>query len=222
MIPVERIEGAIFEVRGQKVMLDVDLADLYGVGTGALVRAVMRNLDRFPADFQFRLTPGEFDSLRCQIGISKGRGGRRYLPYVFTEHGAVMLAAVLKSKRAVEVSVFVVKPSCACAGCWPDSESLRSNWQNSKASSRSTTRTSKSSSTPSAGSWRSPSSTRSRRAKSVSMSATTRRSTLPVRGQRRPDPAVLTRRLHQFRRLRRFPSCRAKRYCKRLCSAPYG
>ena len=73
MIPVERIEGAIFEVRGQKVMLDVDLADLRVV-TGALVRAVMRNLDRFPADFQFRLTPGEFDSLRCQIGISKGAG----------------------------------------------------------------------------------------------------------------------------------------------------
>jgi hypothetical protein len=108
-IRVERVEGAIFEIRGQKVMLDADLASLYGVETGALVRAVKRNLDRFPADFQFQLSREEVESLRCQIGISKGRGGRRYLPYVFTEHGAVMLASILKTKRAAEVSVFVVR-----------------------------------------------------------------------------------------------------------------
>jgi hypothetical protein len=89
MVPIERIEGAILEIRGKKVMLDADLASLYGVETGALVRAVKRNLDRFPSDFQFQLTSDEFGGLRCQIGISKGRGGRRYLPYVFTEHGAV-------------------------------------------------------------------------------------------------------------------------------------
>jgi len=109
MIPVERIEGAILELRGERVMLDADLAAVYGVETKALVRAVKRNAGRFPAGFVFHLTKEESARLRCQIGTSKGRGGRRYPPYAFTEHGAVMLAAVLKSERAVEVSVFVVK-----------------------------------------------------------------------------------------------------------------
>jgi phage regulator Rha-like protein len=109
MIPVERIESAILELRGERVMLDADLAAIYGVETKALVRAVKRNTGRFPAGFVFQLTKEESARLRCQIGTSKGRGGRRYPPYAFTEHGAVMLAAVLKSKRAVEVSVFVVK-----------------------------------------------------------------------------------------------------------------
>jgi hypothetical protein len=109
LIPVERIDSAILEIRGQKVMLDADLAAIYGVETKALVRAVKRNAERFPTGFMLQLTRDEFDRLRCQFGTSKGRGGRRHLPYAFTEHGAVMLAAVLKSRRAVEVSVFVVQ-----------------------------------------------------------------------------------------------------------------
>jgi hypothetical protein len=104
------IEQQIHIVRGQKIMLDSDLADLYEVPTKQFNRAVKRNLDRFPEDFAFILTDQEFDALRCQIGTSnKGRGGRRYLPYAFTEHGIAMLSAVLHSERAVQVSVFIVR-----------------------------------------------------------------------------------------------------------------
>jgi phage regulator Rha-like protein len=110
LIPVERIERLIYLIRGQKVMLDSDLAELYGVETGALNRSVGRNADRFPSDFAFQLTGQEVANLRCQIGISKkGRGGRRYHPYAFTEHGAIMAAMVLNSPRAVEMSVQVVR-----------------------------------------------------------------------------------------------------------------
>ena len=88
------IERRIYLIRGTKVMLDSDLADLYQVETKALNRAVRRNLDRFPEDFMFQLARVEADSLRCQTGTSNdGRGGRRYLPYVFTEHGVVMLSS---------------------------------------------------------------------------------------------------------------------------------
>jgi hypothetical protein len=93
-------------------MLDADLAVLYGVETGALVRAVKRNIDRFPEDFIFQLTSEEWDILRCQIGISNdkgGRGGRRYAPYVFTEHGSLMLSSVLNSTRATEISILVIR-----------------------------------------------------------------------------------------------------------------
>ena len=90
-------------------MLDSDLATLYRVATKDLNRAVRRNADRFPKDFMFQLTQKEANSLRCQIGTSKGSGGRRYRPYAFTEHGAVMLANALRSRRAVEASVIVVR-----------------------------------------------------------------------------------------------------------------
>ena len=91
-------------------MLDSDLAEVYGVGTKALNQAVGRNRERFPSDFLLRLTSEEADSLRSQIVTSKvGRGGRRYLPYVFTEHGAVMLASVLNSAAAVAASIQVVR-----------------------------------------------------------------------------------------------------------------
>jgi hypothetical protein len=103
------IHHRIFTIRDQKVILDRDLAAVYSVDTGALNRAVKRNAQRFPADFIFRLTKEEYESLRCQSGISKGKGGRRYLPYAFTEHGAIMAATVLNSPRAVEMSVFVVR-----------------------------------------------------------------------------------------------------------------
>lgn len=104
----ENIETKILTMRGLKVMLDADLAELYGVETGALNRAIKRNIERFPEDFMFQLTSEEFANLKCQIGISSW-GGRRKLPYVFTEHGAIMAASVLNSSRAVEVSVHVVR-----------------------------------------------------------------------------------------------------------------
>ncbi|HSR07966.1 MAG TPA: ORF6N domain-containing protein [Bryobacteraceae bacterium] len=109
-VAVEVIQRRIYLVRGQKVMTDADLAKLYQVETKVLNRAVQRNLSRFPDDFMFRLTPGEAESLRCQIGTSKvGRGGRRYLPLVFTEHGVVMLSSVLKSERSVQMNILVVR-----------------------------------------------------------------------------------------------------------------
>jgi hypothetical protein len=108
---VPELEMLIYEIRGQRVMLDSDLARIYGTPTGALNRAVKRNRERFPADFVFRLTGRESEVLRCQIGTLKtGRGHhRKYLPYAFTEHGAIMAANVLNSLRAVQMSVFVVR-----------------------------------------------------------------------------------------------------------------
>jgi hypothetical protein len=104
LVPVASIERRIYLVRGEKVMLDADLAELYEVETKMLNRAVRRNIDRFPEDFMFRLTDEEAEALRCQIGTSKmrsqtvtpkiGRGGRRTLPYVFTEQGVSMLSSV--------------------------------------------------------------------------------------------------------------------------------
>jgi phage regulator Rha-like protein len=122
MVPIERIEGAILEIRGRKVMLDADLAALYGVTTKRLKEQVRRNAARFPDDFMFQLTWDEAASLRSQIVTSSSAGSLRsqnatlkrgqhikYLPYAFTEHGAVMAAVVLNSQRAVEISVFVVR-----------------------------------------------------------------------------------------------------------------
>jgi len=109
-IPVERIERAIYLIRGEKVMLDRDLGALYGVETKMLNRAVKRNFKRFPSDFMFQLTEDEADALRYQIGTSKkGRGGRRYLPYVFTEQGVAMLSSVLNSERAVLVNIEIMR-----------------------------------------------------------------------------------------------------------------
>ena len=103
------VENMIRTIRGQKVILDHDLAALYGVETKMLNRAVKRNKHRFPLDFAFQLTAGEDSALRCQFGTSKSRGGRRYPPHVFTEHGAIMAASVLQSKQAIEMSIFVVR-----------------------------------------------------------------------------------------------------------------
>jgi hypothetical protein len=91
-IQVGRLDHLIYEIRGQKVMLDADLAGVYRVETRVLVQAVKRNCRRFPADFIFQLSEQEWDFLRSQIVISKGKGGRRYRPYVFIEHGAIMAA----------------------------------------------------------------------------------------------------------------------------------
>ncbi|MFZ3090910.1 MAG: ORF6N domain-containing protein [Nitrospirota bacterium] len=111
IVPVEVIEGKIYLIRGQKVMLDSDLANLYGVETFNLNKAVKRNISRFPQDFMFQLTKEEADSLRFQIGMSKkeGRGGRRYLPYAFTEQGVAMLSSVLNSERAVKVNIEIMR-----------------------------------------------------------------------------------------------------------------
>jgi hypothetical protein len=109
LIPVERIEQAILLIRGQNVMLDSDLAALYGVETKMLVRAVKRNSDRFPPDFSFQLTREEFEDLRCHFGTSSFWGGRRYPPYVFTEQGVAMLSSVLRSPQAVAVNVEIMR-----------------------------------------------------------------------------------------------------------------
>jgi hypothetical protein len=111
LVAIEDIEAKILNLRGQKVMLDADLAELYGVETKVLNQAVKRNADRFPEDFMFQLTPAEHGSLRSQIVTLKiGRGQhRKFMPYAFTEHGALMLGNVLKSARAVEASLLVVR-----------------------------------------------------------------------------------------------------------------
>ncbi len=109
-IRVERLDRLIYEVRGQKVMLDADLARIYGVPTRRLNEQVKRNRDRFPVEFAFQLTSDEFANLKSQIATSSsGHGGKRKLPWVFTEHGALMVANVLNSPQAVQMSVFVVK-----------------------------------------------------------------------------------------------------------------
>jgi hypothetical protein len=108
LLPVERIETVIFFVRGERVILDADIATLYGVETKALVRAVKRNLDRFPEDFMFHLTQEEISNLRYQFGTSSW-GGRRYLPYAFTEQGVAMLSGVLRSEQAVRVNVEIMR-----------------------------------------------------------------------------------------------------------------
>jgi hypothetical protein len=112
-VPIRHIAQSIVLLRGQKVIVDADLAALYGVPTKRFNEQVRRNLERFPADFMFQLTEKEFFALRSQIATSNekpaGRGGRRYLPFVFTEHGAIMAATILNSPRAIEVSVYVVR-----------------------------------------------------------------------------------------------------------------
>jgi len=110
LVPIETIAQCIIVLRGQRVIVDSDLARLYGVDTRVLNQAVRRNPDKFPPDFMFPLTSEEFSGLISQIVTSNvGRGGRRKLPLAFTEHGALMAASVLNSPRAVEVSVYVVR-----------------------------------------------------------------------------------------------------------------
>jgi ORF6N domain len=109
-IPVERIAQKIYLIRGQKVMLDSDLAELYDVPTKRLNEQVKRNLERFPTDFMFQLTLEEAENLRSQFATSSSAyGGRRYLPYAFTEQGIAMLSSVLKSERAVEVNIAIMR-----------------------------------------------------------------------------------------------------------------
>ncbi len=108
IVSVELIATKIFEIRGKKAMLDKDLAKLYGVKTKQLLRQVKRNKERFPDDFMYELTPQEVMNLRCQFVTSRW-GGRRYLPYAFTEQGVAMLSSVLHSKRAIKVNIQIMR-----------------------------------------------------------------------------------------------------------------
>src|ERR1035437_647022 len=110
IIPLEHVQSRILVLRNLRVVLDRDLAALYGVPTFRLNEAVKRNADRFPGDFRFQLTAEELGRLTSQFAISKpGRGGRRTLPYAFTEHGALMAATILNSSRAVQMSLVIVR-----------------------------------------------------------------------------------------------------------------
>jgi len=109
LLPAERIEKSILFIRQQKVLLDTDLADLYQVETKQLVRAVKRNLGRFPNDFMFQLNNVEVANLKSQFGTSRSWGGRRYRPYAFTEQGVAMLSSVLRSQRAISVNIEIMR-----------------------------------------------------------------------------------------------------------------
>ena len=108
LVPVESITSRIFLIRGQKVMIDSDLAELYGVSTSRLNEQVRRNIDRFPNDFMFQLTDPEFSDLKSQIATSSW-GGRRKLPLVFTEQGVSMPSSVLRSEQAVQVNIAIMR-----------------------------------------------------------------------------------------------------------------
>ena len=108
LIPQEVVERRIFVIREQKVMIDRDLAELYGVTTAQLTRQVRRNIDRFPGDFMFQLMREELEALMCQIGTSSW-GGTRKLPYAFTEQGVAMLSGILRSKRAIYVNIAIMR-----------------------------------------------------------------------------------------------------------------
>src|SRR5437667_9160742 len=109
IIPIERVVQSIRWIRGQKVLLDSDLATLYGVTTGNLNKAVKRNADRFPSDFMFQLKPEELANLKFQFGISNWGGRRRSRPYAFTEQGIAMLSSVLNSERAIRVNIAIMR-----------------------------------------------------------------------------------------------------------------
>jgi ORF6N domain len=115
LMQLQVIQNLIYEIRGQNVMLDFDIAELYSVETRALNQAVKRNKDRFPKDFMFQLTQKEFENLRSQFVIASqpgdkaGWGGRRTAPFAFTEHGVTMLASILKSKKAIQMNIAIVR-----------------------------------------------------------------------------------------------------------------
>ena len=108
IVPIERVISKIFLIRASKVMLDRDLAELYEVETKSFTRTIKRNIDRFPSDFMFQLNKKEFENLRSHFGTSSW-GGRRYLPYVFTEQGVAMLSSVLNSKKAIQVNIQIIR-----------------------------------------------------------------------------------------------------------------
>jgi hypothetical protein len=106
---IEKIQTKIYEIRGQKVMLDFDLAELYDTETKYLKRAVRVNINRFPPDFMFELSKSEWETLRCNFSTSNNRGGTRYLPFAFTEQGVAMLSGVLNSEKAIDVNISIMR-----------------------------------------------------------------------------------------------------------------
>ncbi|MBI4114829.1 MAG: ORF6N domain-containing protein [Candidatus Niyogibacteria bacterium] len=126
VVPTERIAGQIFWIRGKKVMLDRDLAELYGVQTKALKQAVRRNKERFPEDFMFELSKAEFENWRSQFVTSKAdKKGLRYTPMAFTEQGVAMLSSVLHSKRAILVNIQIIRTFVKLRELLATNESLR-------------------------------------------------------------------------------------------------
>lgn len=117
-------------IRGKKVLLDFQLSEVYQVEIKRLNQQVNRNLNRFPEDFMFQLRKEEWNALRLQLATSKG--GRRYLPYAFTEHGAVMLASVLNSEVAIQASIFVVRLLCTSGNIWMPTRNSPKSWMNCK------------------------------------------------------------------------------------------
>ena len=109
LLAPEKLATLVHYLRHEKAILDSDLAELYGVSTSNLNKAVQRNIERFPADFMFQLTEDEWENLRFQFGISSSYGGRRYLPYAFTEQGVAMLSSVLRSEHALEVNIAIMR-----------------------------------------------------------------------------------------------------------------
>lgn len=105
---LQLIQNKIYEIRGQRVMIDFDLAEMYETETKRLKEAVRRNIDRFPNDFMFKLSKEEYENLRTQFAISN-RGGTRYMPFAFTEQGVAMLSSVLNSKKAIQVNIAVIR-----------------------------------------------------------------------------------------------------------------
>jgi len=109
LLPIENIQSKIFVIRGKKVLIDQHLAELYGVETKVLKRAVKRNIDRFPEDFMFQLSKDEAEILRCQIGTLRWGEHSKYMPFIFTEPGIAMLSSVLNSPRAIQVNIQIIR-----------------------------------------------------------------------------------------------------------------
>ncbi|MCF8069200.1 MAG: ORF6N domain-containing protein [Desulfobacterales bacterium] len=124
IVPIERIVNKIYLIRNIKVMFDMDLAELYGVDTKQLKRAVRRNIDRFPPDFMFELSTEEYNNLRCQNGTSSW-GGTRYAPMAFTEHGVLMLSSVLNCERAIQVNIRIMRTFTKLRQALLDNKDLR-------------------------------------------------------------------------------------------------
>jgi ORF6N domain len=127
-LPSEEIQQCILFIRGEKVMLDAHLATLYGVQTKVLIQAVKRNIDRFPTDFMFQLTRDDFQDLRSHF-VTSNWGGRRYLPYVFTEQGVAMLSSVLHSKQAIQVNIEIMRAFVHLRQMTASSKELRQKLQ---------------------------------------------------------------------------------------------
>jgi hypothetical protein len=128
VIPDDIVINKIYLIRGEKVMLDSDLAELYGVETKRLNEQVKRNMERFPEDFMFQLSLEEFDNLKSQIATSKW-GGRRTMPYVFTEHGVLMLSSVLNSELAIKVNIQIVRVYTKIRNMLADNKSMLSKFE---------------------------------------------------------------------------------------------